>query len=130
MRIGREARRAAKTLFRACCVDGRLDAGRVRAAVRGLVERKPRHHGAMLARLHKLVSLDVARHRARVETAVPLDARAREAVAAAVNRRGGSAVGIEFAVDAGLIGGTRIQIGSDVWDSSVRGRLRELEARL
>ena len=36
----------------------------------------------------------------------------------------------EYKVTPALIGGLRVKIGSDVWDSSVRERLNRLEAQL
>jgi F-type H+-transporting ATPase subunit delta len=130
MRIGREARQAAKGLFRACCVEGRLEEGRVREAVRRLAADKPRRYAQILARLHKLVALEVARHRVRVETATPLAPAVREAIGARLGERGARMAEAEFGVNPGLIGGARIQVGSDVWDTSVRGRLAELESKL
>ncbi|MCC6354178.1 MAG: F0F1 ATP synthase subunit delta [Verrucomicrobiae bacterium] len=130
MRIGREARQAGKGLFRACCVDGRLDEGRVREAVRRLVAEKPRRYAQILARLQKLVALEIARHRARVETAAPLAGGVKELIEAQLRRRQATGSGAEFVVNPGLIGGMRIQVGSDVWDTSVRGRLAELESKL
>jgi F-type H+-transporting ATPase subunit delta len=130
MRVGREARQAAKGLFRACCVDGRLDEGRIREAVRRLAAAKPRHCGEILARLQKLVALELARHRVRVQTATALARDVREAIEARLRERGASLAEAEFDVDPEMIGGARIQVGSDVWDASVRGRLVELESKL
>lgn len=130
MRIGREARRAGKGIFRACCVEGRLDEGRVREAVRRLVVEKPRRYAQILARLHKLVALEVARHRTRLETATPLAPGVRESIEAQLRDRDASGAEAEFVVNPELIGGMRIQVGSDVWDTSVRGRLAELESKL
>lgn len=129
MKIGREARQAAKGLFNACLVDGRLDEGRVREAVRRLSTDRPRRYGQILQRLHKLVALETARHRARVETAAPLSPEMRERISRGLGARR-SAAEMEFIVNPELIGGMRIQVGSDVWDSSVRGRLMELESKL
>jgi F-type H+-transporting ATPase subunit delta len=36
----------------------------------------------------------------------------------------------EFAVNPALLGGMRIRVGSDVWDSSVRNRLERLQQQL
>lgn len=130
MRIGREARQAGKGLFRACCVAGRMDEGRVREAVRRLVAEKPRRYAQILARLHKLVALEVARHRTRFETATALAPEVRESIEAQLRHRGTPGAEAEFIVNPKLIGGMRIQVGSDVWDTSVRGRLAELESRL
>jgi len=130
MRIGREARQAGKGLFRACCVEGRLDEGRVREAVRRLVAEKPRHYAEILTHLQKLVALELARHRARVETASPLDPGVKGVIEAQLRRRQAPGAGAEFVVNPELIGGMRIQVGSDVWDTSVRDRLAELESKL
>lgn len=130
MRIGREARQAAKGLFRACCVDGRLDGDRIREAVRLLCAERPRNYGQILARLHKLVALELARHRARVESATELSPEFRDALSARLGDAGTAGSGTEFIVNPALICGMRIQVGSDVWDASVRGRLVELESKL
>jgi F-type H+-transporting ATPase subunit delta len=130
MRIGREARQAAKGLFRACCVDGRLDGDRVREAVRRLCAERPRHYGQILARLHKLVALELARHRARIESATELGPEIREALLARLGGGGTAESELEFIVNPDLICGMRIRVGSDVWDATVRGRLVELESKL
>lgn len=130
MRIGREARRAGKGLFRACCVEGRLDEGRVREAVRRLVSDKPRHYAQILTYMHRLVEVELARHRVRVETATALDAAVRGTLDARLRHRETSGAEAEFIVNPELIGGMRIQVGSDVWDTSVRGRLAELQSKL
>lgn len=129
MKIGREARQAAKGLFNACFVDGRLDQGRTRELVRRLVADRPRHYAQILKRLQKLVALELAKNRARIETASPLVPEVRDSIKTALGSKGTDAQ-MEFIVNPGLIGGMRIQVGSDVWDSSVRGRLMELESKL
>jgi F-type H+-transporting ATPase subunit delta len=35
-----------------------------------------------------------------------------------------------FTVNSDLLGGMRVRVGSDVWDSSVRNRLQRLEQQL
>jgi F-type H+-transporting ATPase subunit delta len=83
----------------------------------------------ILARFQRLVRVDRARHRAQVDSAVPLGPEARAGVDAALLRLYGPAVTTSFADDPTLIAGLRIQVGSDVYDGSVKGRLAALESR-
>ncbi len=70
MKISKQAQRDARQLFRSCLENGILDEHRVRQALALLVEKKPRGYVEILARLHRLVKLDVAKRTARIERAV------------------------------------------------------------
>jgi F-type H+-transporting ATPase subunit delta len=127
MNISKQARRDARQLFRSCLVDGRLDDGRVRQAVVLLVEKKPRGYTEILSRLHRLVKLDLEQHAACVESAVPLSADLQSQVAGRLNKIYGDGLRLTFKEDASLIGGLRIQVGSDLYDGSVKMRLEKLQ---
>lgn len=129
MRITKQAKRNAKQLFTRCRVDGQLDPQRVRQAVQLLVERKPRGYLPVLVHFARLVKLDLARRSARVESAVALPAPLQQALAANLTRRYGPGLDFAFTVNPALIGGARIQVGSDVYDGSVLGRLVELSQK-
>jgi F-type H+-transporting ATPase subunit delta len=73
------------------------------------------------------VKLDLARHTAQVESAVPLPEDLRASVQAGLARTYGLGISASFAHNPGLIGGMRIKVGSDVYDGSVRARLAALE---
>ena len=47
-----------------------------------------------------------------------------------LKRKYGSDLTAEFVVNPELLGGMRIRVGSDVWDSSVRNRLQRLQQQL
>jgi len=127
MKISKHALRDARRLFRGCLVGGLLEESRVRRAAELLVEKKPRDYVQVLKRLHRLVRLDVARHTARVESAAPLSAELRADVAARVKKKYGEGVSLSFGEDPALLGGLRIQVGSDLYDGSIRARLEKLE---
>jgi F-type H+-transporting ATPase subunit delta len=129
MKITKQARREAKDLVRAAQVNGVLDENRVREAVSELLARKPRGYFAILSHLEHLVKLDIARRTARIESVVPLDAQAEGTVKAALSQRYGAGLQFSFGTNADLIGGMRVQVGSDVYDGSVRARLSELESK-
>jgi F-type H+-transporting ATPase subunit delta len=76
-----------------------------------------------------LVRLDLARHTATVESAAPLPADLQAAIDAGLTRRYGPGLSTAFAHRPALIGGMRIQVGSDVYDGSVRAGLAALEKR-
>ena len=129
MKISRRARREARRLYRACVVDGLLDAGRVRFAVERLAGARQHWILPLLAHFQRLVRLDLARHRAVVESADPLPPEVRTSLEAGVARAYGPGVSTSFAENAALIGGMRVKVGSDVWDGSVRAALHALEER-
>ncbi len=128
MKISKQSRRDAKQLFRACLVNGQMDEGRVRQTVSLVIAKKPRAYVATLSQFQRLVKLDLARRTARVESAVELSADAQSGVRANLVRKYGSNLELGFAVRPDLIGGLRVQVGSDVYDGSVQARLNNLEA--
>ena len=127
MKISKLAQREARQLFRACRVNGLLDESRVRQTVTLLAEKKPRGYVEILARLHRLVKLDLEQRAARVESAVPLAADLQAEVAGRLKAIYGDGLDLTFAQNASLIGGLRIQVGSDLFDGSVKMRLEKLE---
>jgi len=127
MRIRKRARQEAKQLFRACTANGRLDEERARQTVRHVVA-AGRHDGpAVLSHFGQLLKLDLARRTATIESAAPLPADLRAAVVAGLTGRYGPGLTTAFAYQPALIGGLRIQVGCDVYDGSVRGRLATLQ---
>ncbi len=129
MKISKQALREARQLFRCCQVDGLLDENRVRQALALLSEKKPRGYMGILSRLHRLVKLDLERRAARVESATLLPPDLQNEVAGQIKRKYGNGMNISFTENPALIGGLRIQAGSDLYDGSVKTRLEKLEER-
>jgi F-type H+-transporting ATPase subunit delta len=127
MKISKQAQRDARQLFRSCRVNGWLDESRVRAAVALLAAKKPRGYVEILARLHRLVKLDLEQRAARVESATPLAADLRTDVANRLQAIYGGGLNLSFRENPALLGGLRIQVGSDLYDGSVKMRLEKLE---
>jgi len=126
MRISKQARRDAKRLFRACLVNGLLAETKVRETVQMVIAAKPRGYLGILTHFQRLVKLELDRCSARIESAVPLGADSRADVQTRLGRRYGAGLSFDFRPNAALLGGMRIQVGSDVYDSSVRARLDAL----
>jgi F-type H+-transporting ATPase subunit delta len=127
MKISKHTQRDARQLFRSCHVSGLLDENRVRQAVTLLSTQKPRGYVGILSRLHRLVKMDLEQHAARVESATPLTPDLQAEVTGEIKKKYGTGVSISFAQNPALIGGLRIQVGSDLYDGSVKMRLQKLE---
>jgi len=130
MKSTRQSKREARTLFNLCVVNGLLDESRVREIVSRVVEEN--RHGSLttLTRFQRLVRIDRARHTAQVESAVPLSADVREQIETGLARLHGRGITTTFAENPALLGGVRIQVGSDVYDGTIRARLNALETRV
>jgi F-type H+-transporting ATPase subunit delta len=130
MKINKETRQLSRQLLRASLVDGKLDSGRISSLVKSLIEKKPRHYIHVLEAYQRLLRLEVEKRTATIETATELSPEAGQQIVANLKRRYGSDLAARFVVNPQLLGGMRIRVGSDVWDSSVRNRLHRLQQQL
>ena len=126
MKLSREARRQARELFAITIVDGRLDTSRLNTVFGDVAEKKPRSYMQILKELTRLVRLEVASHHAVVESAAPLEPADIQKYEAGLKARFGELT-TEFRLNPALIGGLRVQIGSDVWDGSIQARLEAIK---
>ncbi len=127
MKIDRHARQSAKRYFRACQKpDGSLNEQGLREIIRLLVAEKPRNYLAVINRLGKLVEFAVEERSVSVESASPLADRGAS-VFADLERRFGPASRTTYLENPALLGGIRIQRGSNIWDGSLSTRLERLK---
>jgi F-type H+-transporting ATPase subunit delta len=127
MKISKQARRDARQLLRACMANGVLDENRVRQAVPAVLRDKPRGYLAVLSQFSRLVKLEIARRTARVESATALTPEFQSQVQADLGQKYGAGLSFVFVQNPALLGGMRIQVGGDVYDGSVQGRLAALQ---
>jgi F-type H+-transporting ATPase subunit delta len=130
MKINKEARQLSRQLLRSSFTDGQLDGGRIASLIKSLIETKPRHYIQVLEAYQRLVRLEVEKRTATIETATELSPDAGAPIVANLKRRYGNDLTARFVVNKDLLGGMRIRVGSDVWDSSVRNRLQRLQQQL
>jgi F-type H+-transporting ATPase subunit delta len=127
MKGNKRARREAKQLYHMCLVNGLLDETRVRRVVQRVVA-ADRHDGpAIMSQFVRLLRLDLTGRTATIESATPLAADVQAAIEAGLTRRHGPGLVTAVAHRPALIGGLRIQVGCDVYDGSVLGRLTTLQ---
>jgi F-type H+-transporting ATPase subunit delta len=127
VKITKQAKREAKQLFRYCLVNGLVDENRVRKVVQYAIAAGHRNSAAIVSHFVRLMKLELVRRTAMVESAVPVPPDLQAAIEAGLTRRYGLGLTTAFAQRPELIGGMRIQVGSDVYDSSVRAALAALE---
>lgn len=130
MKISKDARKMAKELFQFSFSNGKLDPAKARLATAKIAEAKPRHYIDILKEYQRLARLEIEKHHAVIESATPLDNKVNDQLQKDLHAKYGADVTTEFKVIPGLIGGMRIKLGSDFWDSSVRGRLDRLKTQL
>lgn len=130
MKVNKETRRFSKELLRASFADGELDSARIRSLVTSVIAKKPRHYIKMLESYKRLLRLEVEKRSATIETATELAPESNAQIVANLKRKYGSDLAARFVVNKELLGGMRIRVGSDVWDSSVRNRLHRLQQQL
>ena len=127
MQIPKEARKKAWELFESSLdANRRVDPAKAISVADLVVKAAPRHALQILKEFSRLVRLELAKHHAVVETAVPLDEASKQAVFTSLLRRAGGTITVQTKVDPALIGGARIRLGSEVWDATVRTRLHVL----
>jgi F-type H+-transporting ATPase subunit delta len=130
MKVPKEARKVSRELFQASFQDGRLDQSRVSAIAKKVAELKPRHYVDILQSYERLLRLEMAKRHAVVESATALDDSTRQQLEGTLRTKYGADLTTEFKVAPELIGGLRVKIGSDVFDSTVKERLQRLEQSL
>jgi F-type H+-transporting ATPase subunit delta len=127
MKLSKQARRDARELFRTCMVRDALDESRARQAVASVVQKRPRGYIAILSHFERLIRLEVARRTATIESATALPPQAQAEIQANLARHYGAGLALQFMENPALIGGVRIQVGGDVYNGSVQGRLALLQ---
>ncbi len=130
MKISKEAKRISREAFRASLADGCLDAAKVRELSDGIVRDKPRHYAQILKEFARLVRLELQRRHAVIQSALPLDPGTADALVRSIHGSFGADITTEFKVTPALIGGLRVQVGSDVWDGTIFNRLQLFKDQL
>jgi len=129
MKTVRQVKREAQELWHVCLTDGVLDEARARLVVDRIAASQRASAVPLLKQFLRLLRLDRAGRTAVVASATPLDAAVRADIERGLARMPGRVLETTFVVDPALIGGIRVQIGSTVYDGSVRGGLAALESQ-
>lgn len=127
MQIPKEARRQARELFESALdATGRPDASKALSIADVVIKSAPRHSLQILKEFTRLIRLEMEKHHVVIESAAPVEDSTRVSILKSLEKRDGGAVTFQTKVDPSLIGGTRIRLGSEVWDATVASRLNAL----
>ncbi len=85
---------------------------------------------AIVDTFRELADHHLGRLRAKVTSAVKLDDAAAQAIADELSRKHGAQILLDRAVDPAILGGVVAQVGSLVYDGSVRTQLEDLRKQL
>ena len=126
MKVSKDAAKAASRIFNLCAPEGHLDEEKFRKAVAKIIESKPRDYRGILHALHRLVRIDVESRKAVIESAAELGSDDKSRIEDSLNKQYGGGLNFTYVTTPELLGGTRIRVGNDVWDGSVKSRLDRL----
>jgi len=107
-------------------VNGQLDEKRIRLVLEKYVSAKSQDGLGVLSQFKRLVGFQIMSRTAAVQSASPMPAE-QMAITALLKQKYGAGLSVSFSVNPDLIAGFRVQVGSDVLDASVRGRLYQLK---
>ena len=130
MKISKDIRQLSRDMVRASYTHGVLDPKKIRSFVRLIVEKKPRNYIPLLQDFHRLLRLELEKRRVRIESATALEPAVSSEILSGLEKKYGAGLTPEYVVNPTLLGGVRVRVGSDVWDSSVRNRLERLQQKL
>ncbi len=130
MKIPKDALRTARQLIRATVRDGSINGEFAKAVVTKLSTEKPRNFLSILSAYQRLMRLEVAQRHAIVESAQAMNPGDQEVVLLELKRKYGQDISAEYRVNAELISGMRIRLGSHVWDGTVKSRLDTLREKV
>ncbi|EDY81277.1 hypothetical protein VDG1235_895 [Verrucomicrobiia bacterium DG1235] len=120
----------AKGLLKISLEDGQFSEERAAAVLQTLEKNPPRKYASVLKQFLKLVQREVAKSTADVEHAGSISRAAIEAIQSKLSGHYGRAINVTTRQNDSLIAGMRVRVGCDVFDASVAGSLRQLQASL
>ncbi len=126
MAADKQTKLLAKQLFKLSVVNGVVSPEQV-AGVLGWVEKSsPRRPVALLKAYHHRIAIELAKSRAEVEHAGPINDATLKSIEAAMTKKYQRPVTASAKSNPQLLAGLRIRVGSDVYESSVAGQLANL----
>jgi F-type H+-transporting ATPase subunit delta len=120
------ALKLARLLFNLSVVDGAVSAERVQGVLEYVEKHNPGEAVTILRAYRRLVAYELAKSVAVVEHAGSVDDAAVAAIAAAMTRKYSRKVAPSSKPNPSLLAGLRVQVGDDIYESSVAGQLAAL----
>ena len=118
----------ARQLFKLSLDQGRLSEERVGGVLAWVEKHRPPNTLSVLRAYRHLVEAEVSRNRAVIEYAGDVSSSVFASIAAAMSRRFGRPIEAAPVARPDLIAGLRVQVGCDIFENTVAGRLAALNA--
>jgi F-type H+-transporting ATPase subunit delta len=126
----RSAQQLARQLFKLTVVDGTVSPERVTGVLEFVEKTRPANPVMVLRAYRRLVAAELGRGQAVVEHAGAVTKAMLEQIAAALTQKYHRPVTATARANPALLGGLRVHIGDDVYESSLANQLATLAASL
>jgi F-type H+-transporting ATPase subunit delta len=124
----KQAQQLAHRLFKLSLVDGLVSPELVAGVLAYVEKHQPANPMMVLKAYHRLIALELAKSRALVEHAGSLGEPVLRSIAAAMTQKYHRPIAAVARPNPALIGGLRVRVGDDVYESSIAGQLAALAA--
>jgi F-type H+-transporting ATPase subunit delta len=128
MHASRQSLQYARQLFRLSLADGQISAERVNGVLAYLDKHPPRQPLVILQHYRRLVAAQLAKNCALVEHAGPIAGGLLRTIEDALTQKYQRPIAAATRPNPDLIAGLRIQVGDDLYESSIASQLAALSA--
>jgi F-type H+-transporting ATPase subunit delta len=125
---GKKTQQFARQLFKMSVVEGVVSPDRVTGVLEYIEKHKPANPMMLLKAYARLIATELAKSEAVVEHAGTINDATLAAIAAGMTKKYGHRVTATAKPNPALLAGLRVQVGDDVYESSVAGQLAALSA--
>jgi F-type H+-transporting ATPase subunit delta len=126
----RSAQQLARQLFKLSLVDGTVSPERVTGVLEFVEKNRPANPVVLLRAYRRLVAAEIGRGQALVEHAGAVSRTMLDQIAASLTKKYGRPVTTTARANPALLGGLRVHIGDDVYESSLANQLATLASSL
>ncbi len=128
MAIDKKIQQLAKVFLEASLEDGLVSPSRVTEVLNYIEENTPRRQIALLKAYQQLISSELDKHIAHVESATEVSDAILASISSAMSTRYSRTIKATATTNKDLIAGFRIRVGCDVYEDSIAGQLSELQS--
>ena len=128
MALDKQIQQLAKVFLEASLEEGSVSASRVTEVLQYIEENPPRHQMAVLKTYQRLVSIELDKHIAHVESATDISASVLESISSAMSTRYNRTIKATALKNDALIAGLRVRVGCDVYEDSIANQLSTLQS--
>jgi F-type H+-transporting ATPase subunit delta len=122
----KKAQQFARQLFKMSVVDGAVSAERVSGVLQYIEKSRPANPMMVLKAYARYISAELAKGEAVVEHAGAINDAMLASIAAAMSKKYNRPVTAKAKANPALLAGLRVQVGDDIYESSVAGQLAAL----